>query len=404
MSLPLDGVKVLDLTRYLSGPYCTMILGDLGADVTKIERFPNGDDVRRLGPHINGESYCFASVNRHKKSLALDLKSERGREIVGELVDEADIVVENFRPGAAARLGLDYATLSERNPALVYASISGFGQTGPYTHRAGFDIIAQGVSGLMRMTGQPDSGPTKVGFAVNDIAAGVTAAIGVLGAYVHRLNTGEGQHVDVSLVDSALAWTVWESAAFFGAGEVPQPEGSRHRRSAPYQAYRTKDGYVTVGANTDRLWRRFCEQVAEKPEWLEDPRYAALLTRLDHLDELEADIEAVFTERTTQEWIDRLDAAGVPGGPVYTYDETFSDPHIQAREMVLDMEHPVIGPMRSLGFPIKYSGTPLSIRQVAPTVGQHTTDVLQRLGYSPEDIAALAEAGVVQDGSDVAGV
>jgi crotonobetainyl-CoA:carnitine CoA-transferase CaiB-like acyl-CoA transferase len=399
MNLPLDGVKVLDLTRYLSGPYCTMILGDLGADVTKIERFPNGDDVRRLGPHINGESYCFASVNRHKKSLALDLKSERGREIVMELVDQADIVVENFRPGAAARLGLDYASLSERNPALVYASISGFGQTGPYTHRAGFDIIAQGVSGLMRMTGQPDSGPTKVGFAVNDIAAGITAAVGVLGAYVHRLNTGEGQHIDVSLVDSALAWTVWESAAYFGSGEVPQPEGSRHRRSAPYQAYRTQDGYVTVGANTDRLWRRFCERVVEKPEWIEDPRYAELLTRLDHLDDLEADIEAVFTGNTTQHWIHRLDEAGVPGGPVYTYDETFADPHVQAREMVLDMEHPVIGPMRSLGFPIKYSGTPLSIREVAPTVGQHTSDVLTRLGYSAEAIADLVEQGVVQDGT-----
>lgn len=398
MKLPLDNVKVLDLTRYLSGPYCTMILGDLGADVTKIERFPKGDDVRRLGPHINGESYCFASVNRHKQSLALDLKSDRGREIVLELVDEADIVVENFRPGAAARLGLDYETLSAIKPELVYASISGFGQTGPYTHRAGFDIIAQGVSGLMRMTGQPDGEPTKVGFAVNDISAGITAAVGILGAHIHRLNTGEGQHIDVSLVDAALAWTVWESAAYFGSGELPQPTGSRHRRSAPYQTYRTQDGYVTVGANTDRLWQNFCVQVAGKPEWLDDPRYAELLTRLDHLDELQDDIEAVFATATTEEWIRRLDDAGVPGGPVYTYDQTLSDPHVQAREMVLEMDHPVIGPMRSLGFPIKYSGTPLSIRQVAPTIGQHTSDVLQRLGYSQEQIDELADAGVVQDG------
>jgi crotonobetainyl-CoA:carnitine CoA-transferase CaiB-like acyl-CoA transferase len=397
--LPLNGVKVLDLTRYLSGPFCTMMLGDLGADVTKIERFPAGDDVRRLGPHINGESYCFAMVNRHKHSLALDMKSERGREIILELVREADILVENFRPGAAARLDLDYESLKQVNPRLVYASISGFGQTGPYTHRAGFDIIAQGVSGFMRMTGQPGSDPTKVGFAVNDIAAGITATVGVLAAYIHTLNTGEGQHVDVSLVDSALAWTQWESAAYFGSGEVPQPEGSRHRRSAPYQAYRTADGYVTVGANTDRLWRRFCEEVVERPQWIEDPRYAELLVRLDHLDELEEDIEKVFGERTTAEWIDRLDAAGVPGGPVYTYDETLADEHVLAREMVLEAEHPVIGPIRTLGFPIKYSETPLSIREVAPTVGQHTADVLARLGYSADEIATLAEEGVVQDGA-----
>lgn len=396
--LPLDGVKVLDLTRFLSGPFCTMMLGDLGADVTKIEEIGKGDDIRRLGPHINGESYCFASVNRHKRSIALDLKSEAGLKVALDLADQADVIVENFRPGVTKRLGLDFGTLSQRNPGLVYASVSGFGQTGPYTQRPGFDIIAQGVTGLMRMTGSEDSGPTKAGFAVNDVGAGITAVVGVLGALLHRANTGEGQHIDVSLVDSVLAWTVWESAAYFGSGELPIPNGSRHRRTAPYQSYRTQDGYVTVGANNDRLWQRFCEQVVERPEWVQDARYETLPDRLQNVDELQADIEAVFVNDTTAAWIERLDAAGVPGGPVYTYDQTLADPHVLAREMVMEMDHPVIGPMRSLGFPIKYSGTPLSVRSVAPTVGQHTREILEGLGYADADIDALIESKSVQQG------
>ncbi|MPZ86557.1 MAG: CoA transferase [Nitriliruptorales bacterium] len=396
--LPLESVKVLDLTRYMSGPYCTMVLGDLGAEVIKVERFPGGDDARRLGPHVNGESYCFAMINRHKKSVALDLKNGKGREIAQHLAREADVVVENFRPGVTERLGMDYHTLSGLNRGLIYASITGFGQTGPYAHRPGFDIMAQGVSGLMRMTGQPEDAPVKVGIAVNDIAAGITAAVAVLGAYIHRQRTGEGQYIDVSLVDAALAWTIWESAAFFGAGELPQPTGSRHRRTAPYQAYRTKDGYVTVGANNDRLWQRFCEKVVERPEWLEDPRYKEPTGRLENNDALQADVEAVFEQRDTAEWIDLLDAAGVPGGPVYTYDQTLADPHVLAREMVVDAEHPRIGPIKSLGMPIKYSQTPLSIREVAPTLGQHTAEALGAIGYRDDEIADLHRAGVIHDG------
>jgi crotonobetainyl-CoA:carnitine CoA-transferase CaiB-like acyl-CoA transferase len=382
----------------MAGPYCTMILGDLGADVVKIERFPGGDDSRQMGPHINGESYCFAMINRNKRSLGVDLKSAEGREIVTTLAAEADIVVESFRPGVMKRLGLDYETLSAANPRLLYASITGFGQTGPYSGRAGFDIVAQGLTGLLRMTGQPGAPPTKVGIAVSDIAAGVTSAVALLGAYVHREKTGEGQYVDVSLVDSVLAWTIWESAALFGSGELPEPTGSRHRRSSPYQAYRTKDGYVTVGANNDRLWRRFCTDVLQRPELLDDPCYRGAQDRLAHIDELEADIEGTLVHRTTAEWVDRLDDAGVPGGPAYTYDQALADRHILAREMVIESEHPVIGRIRSLGFPIKFSSLQPTIRRPAPVLGQDTRAVLESAGWGDDDVDRLVAAGVVHDG------
>jgi crotonobetainyl-CoA:carnitine CoA-transferase CaiB-like acyl-CoA transferase len=297
--LALDGMKVVDFTRVLSGPYCTMVLADLGADVLKVERFPGGDESRRLGPHHNGESYCFAMANRNKRSIALDLKSQAGKDIALKLTASADVVVENFRPGVTERLGIDYEALAAENPQLVYCSITGFGQTGPYRLRAGYDIIAQGITGFLRMTGHPDGRPAKVGIAINDIAAGATAVQAILAAYIHRLRSGEGQYVDVSLVDSGLAWTIWESAAYFGSGEVPDPTGTRHRRAAPYQAYRTLDGYVTAGGNNERLWERFCTEVMERPEWLEDPRYADLSSRLAHADELERDIEAVSSTRPT---------------------------------------------------------------------------------------------------------
>lgn len=395
--LPLDGFKVLDLTRFLSGPYCTMVLADMGADVIKVERFPEGDDSRRLAPKVNDESYPAAMPNRNKRSLGIDLKSDAGRETFLKLCEHADCVIENFRPGVTGRLGVDYDAVARVKPDILYCSITGFGQTGPYRERAGFDIIAQGVSGLMRMTGQPNGEPAKVGIAINDIAAGATAAYSILGAQIHRARTGEGQYIDVSLVDAGLAWTIWEAGAYFGSGEVAGPTGTRHRRSTPYQAYKTADGYVTIGANNQRLWERLCTQVLDKPEWLEDPRYVTLADRMANIDELEADIHAIVGRHCTEHWVELLDKAGVPGGPVLRYDEALTNKQVLARDMVADIEHPKIGPMRTLGVAPKLSRTPFTIRTPAPWLGQHTTEVLGESGFDDEAIERLYAAGVVYD-------
>jgi crotonobetainyl-CoA:carnitine CoA-transferase CaiB-like acyl-CoA transferase len=395
--LPLEGVKVLDLTNVMAGPYCTMVLGDMGAEVVKIESFPDGDASRRFDPKVNGESYCFAVLNRNKKSLALDLKSPRGREIALKLAARADIVTENFRPGVVRKLGLDYEALRKLNPGLVYASMSGFGQTGPYGKKGGFDIIAQGMSGIMTMTGAPGGRPAKVGIAMNDIASGVTALSGILAAYIGRMRSGEGQYVETSLLEAGLAWTPWEFGAYFGSGEIPGATGTRHRRSAPYQAYRTQDGYVTAGASNEKLWKNFCTLVCGRPEWLADPRFATAAARLDNVEALEREIEAVFTAQPTAHWVEKLDAAGVPGGPVYRYDEILRDPHVQARDMVVEIDHPKIGRMKMLGRPLKSTGELTAIRQPAPWLGQHSAQVLGELGYAARDIDALFAEGVIYD-------
>jgi crotonobetainyl-CoA:carnitine CoA-transferase CaiB-like acyl-CoA transferase len=397
MALPLEGVRVLDLTNVMAGPYCGMVLGDLGADVVKIENFPDGDASRRFDPKVNGESYCFAVLNRNKRSLALDMKDPRGKAVFMKLIAGADIVMENFRPGVVRRLGIDYESLRGANPGLVYASMSGFGQTGPYAKRGGYDIIAQGMSGIMMMTGSPGGRPAKVGIAMNDIASGVTALYGILGAYIGRLRSGQGQYLETSLLEAGLAWTPWEFGAWAGAGEIPTATGTRHRRSAPYQAYRTQDGYVTVGAGNEKLWQNFCRQVVERPDWLVDPRYALPAERLAHADALERDIEAMFASASTAHWVDRMEAAQVPGGPVYGYDQTLADPHVAARKMVVEVEHPTIGRMKMLGLPIKSTGELTEIRRPAPTLGQHTAQIMAELGYSGNAVGALFEAGVVYD-------
>jgi crotonobetainyl-CoA:carnitine CoA-transferase CaiB-like acyl-CoA transferase len=395
MPLPLEGVKVLDLTNVMAGPYCAMVLGDMGAQVVKIEAFPEGDASRRFEPQINGESYCFAVLNRNKKSVALDLKNPHGKEIVRKLAAQADIVIENFRPGVVKKLGIDYDTFKASNPAIIYASMSGFGQTGPYGSKGGFDIIAQGMSGIMMMTGYPGGRPAKVGIAMNDIASGVTALYGILGAYIAKLRYGTGQYLETSLLEAGLSWMIWEFGAYFGAGEIPTATGTRHRRSTPYQAYRSKDGYVTVGAGNDKLWKNFCTLVCGKPEWLADPRFLTLPLRLKNIDELEREIEALFTTQPTACWVEKMDAAHVPGGPVYGYDQIMQDPHIAARKMVVEMEHPLIGPMKTMGLPIKSSGDLTAIRRPAPWLGQHSEEVLRGIGYGTQDIAKLFDDGVV---------
>ena len=396
MPLPLEGVRVLDLTNVMAGPYCAMVLGDMGAEVVKVESF-EGDASRRFEPQINGESYCFAVLNRNKKSIAIDLKAPRGKAIVTELAAKSDIVMENFRPGVVRKLGLDYDSLKQVNPGLIYASMSGFGQTGPYGKKGGFDIIAQGMSGIMTMTGYPGGRPAKVGIAMNDIASGVTALYGILGAYIGRLRHGKGQYLETSLLEAGLAWSIWEFGAFFGGGELPTATGTRHRRSAPYQAYRTKDGYVTVGAGSEKLWRSFATQVCNKPEWIEDPRFNGPNIRVKNADALEAEIEKVFAAQPTAHWVEKLDAAGVPGGPVYTYDQTLSDPHVLARRMIVDIDHPKIGPMKTLGLPVKSTGQLTEIRQPAPWLGQHTEEELRESGYEDGDVRALFADGVVYD-------
>lgn len=397
MSLPLDGVKVIDLTSVLAGPFCTMTMSDLGADVLKIENFPEGDMSRRLSPKVNDESWCFAMVNRNKRSIGLDVKSAAGREVFLKLARDADIVIENMRPDAKHKMGVDYEAVRAINPDVIYASISGFGQTGPYAKKGGYDIIAQGITGIMRMTGEKGGRPAKVGIAMNDIAAGITALYAILGAYIHRLRTGEGQYLETSLVDAGLAWMAWETAAYFGAGEVAEANGTRHRRSAPYQAFRTADGYVTVGANSEKMWASFCTRVLGRPELLDDARFKGLQNRVDNVDALQDEIERVLTTRPTAHWVPLLDEAAVPGGPVYTFDQTVEDPQVRAREMFYDLEHPKIGRIKQIGYPVKYSTLRMAPRSPAPWLGQHTTAVLEALGYSAAEIERLYADGVVYD-------
>ena len=397
MALPLEGVKVLDFTAIMAGPYCTLMLADMGAEVVKIEVFPEGDGSRKFEPKVNGESYCFAVLNRNKKSLALDMKNPRGKDVFMKLARDADIIIENYRPGVTRRLGIDYEAIRAANPDIIYCSISGFGQTGPYSQKGGFDIIAQGMSGIMTMTGEAGGRPAKVGIAMNDIAAGSTALYSILAAYIKRLKTGEGACIDTSLLEAGLAWTFWEAGAYFGGGEIPTATGTRHRRSTPYQAYRTEDAYVTVGANNEKLWSAFCRQVLERPELIGDPRFKTLPARLKNIDELQREIENVFARKPTAHWVKKLDEAGVPGGPVFTYDQALENEHSQARKMVVEIDHPKIGRMKMLGNPAKSTTELARVRTPAPWLGQHSGEVLKALGYPDDQIAALFSEGVVYD-------
>jgi len=397
MALPLEGVKVLDFTAIMAGPYCTLMLADMGADVIKVEGFPEGDGSRRFDPKVNGESYCFAVLNRNKKSVALNMKDARGKDIFMKLARDADIVIENYRPGVTRKLGVDYDTIKGINPDVIYASISGFGQTGPFSKKGGFDIIAQGMSGIMTMTGEAGGRPAKVGIAMNDIAAGTTALFSILGAYIKRLKTGEGIYLETSLMEAGLAWTFWEFGAYFGGGEIPIATGTRHRRSTPYQAYRTQDAYVTVGANNEKLWTAFCAQVLERPGLMEDPRFKGLPARLKNIDALQDEIEKVFATHPTEHWVKKLDAAGVPGGPVFNYVQALENEHSKVRKMVVEIDHPKIGRMKVLGNPVKTSGELARSRMPAPWLGQHSAEVMRSLGYSDKDIDALFSEGVIYD-------
>ncbi|WP_067465813.1 CaiB/BaiF CoA transferase family protein [Actinomadura macra] len=391
----LDGFRVLDLTQYLAGPYATLVLAELGADVVKIEKPDAGDDARAMDPQVGGASYPFGMPNRSKRSIVMDLKADRGRELFLGLARQADLVIENFRPGVMQRLGLGYDTLKEANEGLLYCSISGYGQSGPYRGRPALDIMIQGMTGLMRMTGEPGGRPVKVGIAVNDLIAGATATYSILAAELARRVTGQGQYIDVSLLDSGLAWMFWESGAYFGNGEVPVPTGSRHRRIAPYQAFRTADGYVTIGAASERLWRRLAESVLRHPEWVADPRFATNTARVGNADVLAAEIEAITRRRRTEEWLADLDEAGVPGGPVFGYEEALRSPQVAARGLIAEVEHPTAGTMRTIGPPTRFSGMRFAVRGPAPLLGQHTREVLHEYGLTTAQIDELLATSVV---------
>ncbi len=394
-ALPLEGVKVLDLTQIMAGPYCAMMLADMGADVVKVEKPNGGDDTRRMGPpFIEGESAAFLAINRNKRSMVVDLRADRGREIVHDMARESDILIQNFRPGSLDRMGLGYEQTRSINPAIVYCTISGFGITGPYAKRGGFDLVAQGMSGLMSVNGQPGDAPTKLGVPICDLNAGMFAAIGILTAYISRLKSGQGQHVDTSLMESGIAYTFWESAMYFATGETPGPMGSAHRLTAPYQAFETADGYVNIGAANQANWERLCSAIG-RGELLSDARFAEPRDRMSNLPELVSTLEDTFSQETSAHWLKALEAASVPAGPIYDLDQVYSDPQARARDMLVETEHPVAGRISNIGIPIKLSETPGQFRRPAPTLGQHTDEVLGALGRSDAEIESLRTEGVV---------
>ena len=392
---PLEGVRVLDLTQIMAGPYCAMTLGDMGADVVKVEKPNGGDDARRMGPpFIEGESAAFLGINRNKRSVVVDMRTDDGREIVQELARRSDILIQNFRPGSLERMGLGYEQVREINPAIIYCTISGFGATGPYARRGGFDLVAQGMSGLMSVTGHPGAPPTKIGAPICDLNAGMFAAIGILTAYVNRLRTGTGQHVDTSLLEGGIAYTFWESAMYFATGEPPGPMGSAHRLTAPYQAFETADGYINVGAANQANWERLCAAIG-RDDLASDPRFARPRDRMENLGALVSTLEDTFARDTTGHWLTALEAAGVPAGPIYTLDEVYADPQVRARDMVVETEHPAAGRVRNIGIPVKLSETPGAFRRPAPALGEHTDEVLRELGVSDARAAALRASGAV---------
>ena len=391
----LTGLRVIEMSHVMAAPACGMLLADMGADVIKVERLPAGDDVRRNGPYTDGESAPFAMMNRNKRGVALDMRSDAGKQTLARLIAGADVFVENYRKGAMAHYGVDYDDVAGSNPGLVYCSVSGFGRTGPYADRGGFDLVAQGMSGLMSITGEgPGRPPVKVGAPVTDITAGTLAAMGILAALVKRGATGRGQFVDTSLLEAGIMHTYWQSAIYMASGEVPTAMGSAHPLMAPYQAFRTKDGWINLGGANQGLWLKLVELLG-RPDLADDPRFGTQEDRKHNLDALEQALAPIFEQETTDAWFAKLDEAGIPSGPVLDIAQMTSDDHVTERGMVVEVGTSEGGPMRALGHPVKYSANPAAIRRPAPRLGQHTAEVLREVGYSDDEISALAEAGAI---------
>ena len=396
MAGPLEGIRVVDLTRILAGPYCTMTLGDMGAEVIKIEHPAGGDDTRGWGPpFLNGVSTYFISVNRNKKSMTLNLKDERGKGLLRDLIRRSDVLVENFRPGTLDALGFSWAEIHRLHPGMIFASLSGFGQTGPRRGEPGFDVVIQGEGGLMSITGAPDGPPTKVGASVADITAGMLAVQGILLALYHREKTGVGQMVDVGMLDGQVALLTYHANAYFATGAVPPRRGNKHPSITPYETYACEDGHFNLGVGNDNLWRKFCDAM-KLTALREDPRFAVNRDRVENRAALQEILDAFFAGRTVGETLDALRGAGVPCGPIHDIGQVLRAPQVLAREMVVDVEVPGAGPTKVTGVPIKLSATPGAVRTPPPALGQHTEAVLESvLGVAPAERAALREGGVV---------
>ncbi|WP_454270013.1 CaiB/BaiF CoA transferase family protein [Roseovarius sp. MBR-51] len=392
---PLAGMKVIELAHIMAGPVCGLMLADMGADVIKVEK-PDGDDSRRfVPPAIEGESAAYMMMNRNKRGVALNLKEPEAVEALHRLLEEADVVIENYRMGTMERLGLSYEALRAINPRLIYCEISGFGRTGPYADRGGFDLIAQGMSGLMSITGEgPGRPPVKTGAPVSDITAGIVAAMGVSAAYARMLQTGQGQKVDTSLFEAAITQTYWQSAIAFATGVAPGPMGSAHPLNGPYQAFQTADGWINVGAANQRNWLRFLDVIGA-PELNDDSRFASNHDRMQHLKQLEHILNDHLRHETSEVWLDRMERAGLPAGPVLDIMQMQADPQAHARDMIVEVDHPVAGQVKTLGHPVKFSETPASIRRAAPTLGQHSREVLHEAGYAADQITAMIASGAV---------
>jgi len=404
---PLAGIRVVELAHIMAGPACGLLLADMGADVVKVERLPSGDGSRGFRPpDVGGESAAFMMLNRGKRGIALDFRSEEGRAVVRRLVAGADVLVENFRVGTMERMGLGWDTLADLNPRLVYCQITGFGRTGPLATQGGFDLIAQGYAGLMSITGEgPGRAPVKVGAPVTDITAGMLGAFGIVSALLERERTGRGQRVDTSLLEAGITHTFWQSAIALASGVSPGPMGSAHPLAAPYRAFRTTDGWINVGASNEATWQRLTEAL-ERPDMAGDERFATNADRMTNLPALAEVLEPIFAARPTRVWLAELERAGVPAGPVASIGEMLEHPQTLAREMVIEVEHSRLGMMRSLGSAVKMSGSAERAVSAVPTrgplrgaplLGEHTRDVLAEAGYSEDEARALIQAGVAEE-------
>ncbi|QJF51941.1 CaiB/BaiF CoA transferase family protein [Roseobacter ponti] len=390
---PLKGMRVIELAHIMAGPVCGLMLADMGADVIKVEK-PDGDDSRRfVPPDINGESAAYMMMNRNKRGIALNLKDEAAVDVLRELLAEADVVIENYRKGTMARLGLGYEDLARANPRLIYCEISGFGRTGPYAERGGFDLIAQGMSGLMSVTGEgPGRPPVKVAAPISDINAGILAAMGISAAYSNMLRTGLGQKVDTSLFEAAIVQTYWQSAIALATGEKPEPLGSAHPLNAPYQSFRTSDGWINVGAANQSNWLRFLD-VISAPELDDDPRFESNQARIQNLPALVEILNGYLMHDSTENWLARMDAARLPAGPVNDILQMHNDPQARARDMLVEVDHPAAGTIETIGHPVKFSETPAKITRAAPLLGQHTRAILSEMGYDSTKIDGLFASG-----------
>ncbi|HVB21460.1 MAG TPA: CoA transferase [Ktedonobacteraceae bacterium] len=396
MPAALEGIRVLDLTQIMAGPFCTMLLADLGAEVIKIENPRGGDDARRMAPpYYQSEPASFIAMNRNKYGIAIDIRTEAGKQILWRLIERADVLVENFRPGTMARLGFGFEAVHTQYPALVYCSISGFGQTGPYRERGGFDLVAQAMSGILSVTGSPEE-PAKVGVPISDLNAGLYASHAILAALLSRVRTGEGQYIDTSLFEGALAYTFWESNEYWATGTAPKRLGTAHRLSAPYQVFATANGWIAIGAANQRNWELLARAL-ERPDLLEKPHFTSNAERMAHLTELVEELTSTLKTRPTKEWLKVFEEAGVPCGPVLTLDEVYQNPQVKAREMDIELQHPTAGRIHTIGFPVKYSRTPGQMYRPAPVLGQHTLAILESLGYSAEECRQLETDGVILD-------